>query len=431
MFLDQVKVNVKAGDGGNGMVAFRREKYVPDGGPAGGDGGIGGNVIFVVDEGLRTLMDFRYNRHFRAENGENGMSKSMHGRGAKDLFVKVPPGTVVKNAETDRVYADLTEHGQEAVIAKGGRGGRGNIRFASPRNPAPEIAENGEPGEEAEIELELKVLADVGIIGFPSVGKSTFLSVVSAARPKIGAYHFTTIVPNLGMVKTEDGRSFALADMPGLIEGASQGVGLGIEFLRHIERTRVLLHVVDMSGMEGRDPVEDYYAINKELEQYDLKLMERPQLIIANKMDMPESEENLKNFRKELKANGVDAEIFEVSALTHKGLTAVLNKTADVLETAPEFPLYEEETGEEERVLYKFVPENREYEITREPDGTWVLSGDKLEKLYQMTNFDFDESVMRFARQIRGMGIDQALRDKGAKNGDTVRIDTFEFDFVE
>lgn len=431
MFLDQVKVNVKAGNGGNGMVAFRREKYVPDGGPAGGDGGIGGDVIFVVDEGLRTLMDFRYNRHFRAEHGENGMSKGMHGRGAKDLFVKVPPGTVVKDAETGQMLADLVEHGQEAVVAKGGRGGRGNIRFASPRNPAPEIAENGEPGDEKEIELELKVLADVGLVGFPSVGKSTLLSVVSQARPKIGAYHFTTLVPNLGMVQTDDGRSFVLADMPGLIEGASQGVGLGIEFLRHIERTRVLLHVIDMSGVEGRDPVDDYYTINKELEQYDLKLRERPQLVVANKMDMPDSEENLKTFREEMEKSGEEVEIFEISALTRKGLNQVMSRTADLLETAPEFPLYEEETGEEERVLYKFIPENREFMITRDPDGTWVISGDKIEKLYQMTNFQFDESVMRFSRQLRGMGIDEALRDKGAKNGDTVRLDNFEFEFVE
>ncbi|WP_091485756.1 GTPase ObgE [Alkalibacterium putridalgicola] len=431
MFLDQVKVNVKAGNGGDGMVAFRREKYVPDGGPAGGDGGEGGDVIFIVDEGLRTLMDFRYNRHFKAEHGENGMSKGMHGRGAKDLFVKVPPGTIVKDAVTGTMYADLTEHDQKAVIAKGGRGGRGNIRFASPRNPAPEIAENGEPGEEKEIELELKVLADVGLIGFPSVGKSTLLSVVSAARPKIGAYHFTTLVPNLGMVKTEDGRSFVLADMPGLIEGASQGVGLGIEFLRHIERTRVLLHVIDMSGVEGRDPVEDYYTINQELEEYDLKLRERPQLVIANKMDMPDSQENLANFRKALEKDDQDVEIFEVSALTQTGLNTVMSRTAELLETTPEFPMYEEETEKEERVLYKFIPENKEYAITREPDGTWVISGDKVEKLYQMTNFQFDESVMRFARQLRGMGIDQALRDRGARNGDTVRIDNFEFDFVE
>lgn len=431
MFLDQVKVNVRAGKGGDGMVAFRREKYVPDGGPAGGDGGLGGDVIFVVDEGLRTLMDFRYNRHFRAEHGENGLSKGMHGRGAKNLFVKVPPGTVVKEAGTGRLLADLVEHDQQAVIVKGGRGGRGNIRFASPRNPAPEIAENGEPGGEMEVELELKVLADVGLVGFPSVGKSTLLSVVSSARPKIGAYHFTTLVPNLGMVQTDEGESFVLADMPGLIEGASQGVGLGIEFLRHIERTRVLLHVIDMSGVEGRNPVDDYYTINQELEQYDLKLRERPQLIIVNKMDMPDSEENLKEFKETLKQNNEDVEIFEVSALTRKGLNQVMSRTAELLKTAPEFPLYEEETEQEERVLYKFVPEDKDYHITRDPDGTWVLSGEKVEKLHQMTNFQFDESVMRFARQLRGMGIDEALRRKGAKNGDTVRIDEYEFEFVE
>ncbi|MGM9945729.1 MAG: GTPase ObgE, partial [Lysinibacillus sp.] len=256
MFVDHVKIYVKAGDGGDGMVAFRREKYVPNGGPAGGDGGHGGNVVFEVEEGLRTLMDFRYKRHFKADRGEHGMSKGMHGRKAEDLIVKVPPGTVVMNAETKAVIADLVEHGQRAVIAKAGRGGRGNSRFATPANPAPELAEKGEPGQELEVILELKVLADVGLVGFPSVGKSTLLSVVSAAKPKIGAYHFTTIVPNLGMVETEDGRSFAMADLPGLIEGAHQGVGLGMQFLRHIERTRVIVHVIDMSGMEGRDPYE-------------------------------------------------------------------------------------------------------------------------------------------------------------------------------
>lgn len=431
MFLDQVTVNVKAGDGGNGMVAFRREKYVPDGGPAGGDGGTGGNVIFVVDEGLRTLMDFRYNRHFKAKNGENGMSKGMHGKGAEDLLVEVPPGTIVKDKLTGQLLADLTEHEQRAVVAKGGRGGRGNIRFATPRNPAPEIAENGEPGEEKEIELELKVLADVGLIGFPSVGKSTLLSIVSAARPKIGAYHFTTIVPNLGMVDTGDGRSFVLADMPGLIEGASQGVGLGIEFLRHIERTRVLLHVVDMSGMEGRDPFDDYQTINNELSEYDLKLRERPQLVLANKMDMPQAEENLTEFKKKLEEQGEDVEIFEVSALQKKGLTAILSRTADLLEQTPEFPLYDEENQEEERVLYKHVPETKAFDITRDPDGTWVLSGEKLEKLFQMTNLQHDESIMRFSRQLRGMGIDKALRERGAQNGDTVRIEDFAFEFVE
>jgi len=435
MFLDQVTIDVKAGKGGDGMVAFRREKYVPDGGPAGGDGGHGGAVILVVDEGLRTLMDFRFNRHFKATPGENGMSKGMHGRGAEDTYVKVPPGTTVRDAETGALLGDLVAEGQTLVVAQGGRGGRGNTRFASPRNPAPELAENGEPGQERKIELELKVLADVGLVGFPSVGKSTLLSVISSARPKIGAYHFTTLVPNLGMVTTSDGRSFAVADLPGLIEGASQGVGLGTQFLRHIERTRVILHVIDMSGMEGRDPYEDYLAINKELESHNLRLLERPQIIVANKMDMPESEANLKAFKEKLQEQKTDEfaddmPIFPISAVSKKGLQALLNATADLLETTPEFPLYDEEI-EEDVVHYGYQSDGPEFEITREPDATWVLSGDKIEKLFQMTNFDHDETVMRFARQLRGLGVDEALRARGAKDGDIVRIGNFEFEFVE
>ncbi|WP_035445654.1 GTPase ObgE [Atopococcus tabaci] len=429
MFLDQATVSVKAGDGGNGMVAFRREKYVDKGGPAGGDGGRGGNVIFVVDEGLRTLLDFRYNRHFKAPRGQNGMPKGMHGKGAQDLFVKVPPGTTVKDAESGRILGDLTEHGEELVVAKGGRGGRGNVRFATPRNPAPEIAENGEPGEELDVMLELKVLADVGLVGFPSVGKSTLLSVVSAAKPKIGDYPFTTLVPNLGMVETADGRSFVLADMPGLIEGASQGVGLGIEFLRHIERTRVLLHVIDMSAMEGRDPFEDYLTINNEMEAYDLKLLERPQLIVANKMDMPDSKENLEQFIEEYKETyGEEPQIFEVSALTKDGLTALLTATADLVETTPEFPLYEEEP-QEDSVLYKFESSKPDFVITKDSEGAWMLTGETIEKLFKMTNFDHDESAMRFARQLRTMGVDQALRDRGAEDGDVVRLADFDFEF--
>lgn len=435
MFLDQVTIDVKAGKGGDGMVAFRREKYVPDGGPAGGDGGRGGDVILIVDEGLRTLMDFRFNRHFKAQPGENGMSKGMHGRGSEDTYVKVPQGTTVRDAETGALLGDLIENGQTLVVAKGGRGGRGNIRFASPRNPAPEIAENGEPGQERKIELELKVLADVGLVGFPSVGKSTLLSVISSARPKIGAYHFTTLVPNLGMVTTSDGRSFAAADLPGLIEGASQGVGLGTQFLRHIERTRVILHVIDMSGMEGRDPYEDYLAINKELSTYNLRLLERPQIIVANKMDMPDAQENLVKFKEQLnkeKEDEVadDIPVFPISGVTRQGLDALLNATADLLEVTPEFPLYEEEL-EEETVHYGFNPEGPEFQIDRDSDATWILSGEKIEKLFQMTNFDHDETVMRFARQLRGMGVDEALRARGAKDGDLVRIGEFEFEFVE
>ncbi|HFD1649613.1 TPA: GTPase ObgE [Enterococcus faecium] len=435
MFLDQVTIDVKAGKGGDGMVAFRREKYVPDGGPAGGDGGRGGDVILIVDEGLRTLMDFRFNRHFKAQPGENGMSKGMHGRGSKDTYVKVPQGTTVRDAETGALLGDLIENGQTLVVAKGGRGGRGNIRFASPRNPAPEIAENGEPGQERKIELELKVLADVGLVGFPSVGKSTLLSVISSARPKIGAYHFTTLVPNLGMVTTSDGRSFAAADLPGLIEGASQGVGLGTQFLRHIERTRVILHVIDMSGMEGRDPYEDYLAINKELSTYNLRLLERPQIIVANKMDMPDAQENLVKFKEQLNKEkedefADDIPVFPISGVTRQGLDALLNATADLLEVTPEFPLYEEEL-EEETVHYGFNPEGPEFQIDRDSDATWILSGEKIEKLFQMTNFDHDETVMRFARQLRGMGVDEALRARGAKDGDLVRIGEFEFEFVD
>lgn len=434
MFLDTAKISVKAGRGGDGMVAFRREKYVPNGGPWGGDGGHGGHVIFKVDEGLRTLMDFRYNRQFKAKPGEKGMTKGMHGRGAEDLIVKIPPGTTIKDAETGKVITDLVENGQEFIIAKGGRGGRGNIRFATPRNPAPEIAENGEPGEERELQLELKILADVGLVGFPSVGKSTLLSVVSAAKPKIGAYHFTTIVPNLGMVRTKSGESFAMADLPGLIEGASQGIGLGTQFLRHIERTRVILHVIDMSASEGRDPYEDYLSINNELETYNLRLMERPQIIVANKMDMPDSAENLEEFKRKLAANYDEFDdmpmIFPISSLAHQGLENLLDATAELLDQTDEFLLYDESELEQEEVYYGFDAEEKPFEITRD-DATWVLSGEKLERLFVMTNMERDESVMKFARQLRGMGVDEALRDRGAKDGDIVRIGNFEFEFVD
>lgn len=436
MFLDTAKISVQAGRGGDGMVAFRREKYVPNGGPWGGDGGKGGSVIFKVDEGLRTLMDFRYNRKFRAKAGEKGMTKGMHGRGSEDLIVLVPQGTTVKDAETGKIITDLVENGQEYVIAKGGRGGRGNIRFATPRNPAPEIAENGEPGEERELELELKILADVGLVGFPSVGKSTLLSVVSAAKPKIGAYHFTTIVPNLGMVRTKSGDSFAMADLPGLIEGASQGVGLGTQFLRHIERTRVILHVIDMSASEGRDPYEDYVSINNELETYNLRLLERPQIIVANKMDMPEAEEHLAAFKEKLAAEYDEfddmPQIFPVSTLAKQGLDSLLDATANLLASTDEFLLYDESDYQvEDEVYYGFSEEEKAFEITRDDDASWVLSGEKLERLFVMTNMERDESIMKFARQLRGMGVDEALRERGAKDGDLVRIGNFEFEFVD
>ncbi|MFJ8245654.1 GTPase ObgE [Peribacillus asahii] len=430
MFVDQVKVFVKGGDGGNGMVAYRREKYVPKGGPAGGDGGNGANVVFEVEEGLRTLMDFRYQRHFKAPRGEHGMSKNQHGRNSKDMVVKVPPGTVIIDDDTKEVIADLVEHGQRAVIAKGGRGGRGNSRFATPANPAPEIAENGEPGQERYIVMELKLLADVGLVGFPSVGKSTLLSVVSAARPKIAEYHFTTIVPNLGVVETEDNRSFVMADLPGLIEGASEGVGLGHQFLRHIERTRVIVHVIDMSGLEGRDPYEDYQTINKELQEYNLRLTERPQIIVASKMDMPDSAENLATFKDQLQE---DYPIFPISALTREGIRELLFAIADKLEETPEFPLDHDEDEDKgvHRVLYKHETQQDEFDITREPDGSFAVSGFKIERLFKMTDFSREESVRRFARQLRSFGVDEALRQRGATDGDIVRILEYEFEFVD
>ncbi|EMB72048.1 GTPase ObgE [Streptococcus mutans] len=434
MFLDTAKVSVKAGRGGDGMVAFRREKYVANGGPWGGDGGRGGDVIFVVNEGLRTLMDFRYNRHFKAKAGEKGMTKGMHGRGAENLYVSVPQGTTVRDAQTGKVIADLVKNGQEFIVAHGGRGGRGNIRFATPRNPAPEISENGEPGEERELALELKILADVGLVGFPSVGKSTLLSVITAAKPKIGAYHFTTIVPNLGMVRTKSGDSFAVADLPGLIEGASQGVGLGTQFLRHIERTRVILHVIDMSASEGRDPYEDYLAINKELETYNLRLLERPQIIVANKIDMPQAAENLEQFKEKLDTNYGEfddkPQIFPISGIAHQGLDALLDATAQLLDQTDDFLLYDESDMQEE-AYYGFEEEEKAFDISRADDAAWVLSGEKLEKLFVMTNMERDEAIMKFSRQLRGMGVDQALRERGAKDGDIVRIGNFEFEFVD
>ncbi|MYL44915.1 GTPase ObgE [Virgibacillus halodenitrificans] len=426
MFVDQVSVYVKAGDGGNGLVAYRREKYVPKGGPAGGDGGNGADIVFKVDEGLNTLMDFRYNRHFKGKRGENGMSKTQHGKNAAPLIVPVPPGTTVVDEETEEVIADLTTHGQQAVIVKGGRGGRGNTRFATPRNPAPDMAENGEPGQERNIKVELKLIADVGLVGFPSVGKSTFLSVVSAAKPKIADYHFTTLAPNLGVVDTSDQRSFVMADLPGLIEGAHAGIGLGHQFLRHVERTRVIVHVIDMASTEGRDPYDDYIKINKELTEYDMNLMRRPQIIAANKMDMPGASENLELFKTK-----IDSEIpvYEISALTKEGVRDILFAIADMLESIPKSAPELEEN--DEKVIYRYQKEDAPFQISRDDDGAFVLSGDKIEKLFKMTDFARDEAVQRFSRQLRGMGVDEALRKRGAKDGDTIRLLDYEFEFIE
>jgi len=427
MFVDKVKVFVKGGDGGNGIVAYRREKYVPLGGPAGGDGGRGADVIFEVDEGLRTLMDFRYQKHFKGERGEHGRSKNQHGKGAEDMIVKVPPGTTVIDEESGKIIVDLVFHGQRAIIAKGGRGGRGNSRFATPVNPAPEICENGEPGQERYVILELKVLADVGLVGFPSVGKSTLLSVVSAAKPKIADYHFTTITPNLGVVSTDDGRSFVMADLPGLIEGAHQGVGLGHQFLRHIERTKVIVHVIDMGAVEGRDPYDDYVKINKELEEYNMRLLERPQIIVANKMDMPGAEENLAEFKEKLQD---DFPVFPISAVTKQGLRELLLTIADKVDTTEEFPLYDKEQ-EETTVVYRHFEHEQPFIITRDDDGAFVVSGKDLERLFKMTDFNHDESIRRFSRTLRKMGVDDALRAEGAQDGDTVRLFDFEFEFIE
>ena len=434
MFLDEVKIFVRSGDGGNGLVAFRREKYVPKGGPAGGDGGRGANVVFIVDEGLRTFMDYRYQKKFVAPNGENGMSKGMHGRKSKDLYLKVPPGTVIRDTDSGEVLADLVEHEQEVVVARGGRGGRGNCRFATPSNPAPEIAENGEPGEERNLTLELKLMADVGLVGFPSVGKSTLLSITSKAKPKIADYHFTTLAPNLGVVETKDHRSFVMADLPGLIEGASQGVGLGHQFLRHIERTKVIVHVVDMSATDGRDPYEDYKIINQELAEYNMRLLERPQVVVANKMDIPVASENLKEFKKQLENDGEDVDIVEISAFTRSNIDNLLYKVSDILDNTDPNTLYELDTEEESmenRVLYKHKPKDETFKITRDDTGAYVVSGPGIERAFLMTDFNRDASVRRFAQQMRSMGVDDALRDRGCKNGDTVKILKGEFEFVE
>ena len=434
MFLDEVKIFVRSGDGGNGLVAFRREKYVPKGGPAGGDGGRGANVVFIVDEGLRTFMDYRYQKKFVAPNGENGMSKGMHGRKSKDLYLKVPPGTVIRDTDTGEVLADLVEHEQEVIVARGGRGGRGNCRFATPSNPAPEIAENGEPGEERNLTLELKLMADVGLVGFPSVGKSTLLSITSKAKPKIADYHFTTLAPNLGVVETKDHRSFVMADLPGLIEGASQGVGLGHQFLRHIERTKVIVHVVDMSATDGRDPHEDYKIINQELGEYNMRLLERPQIVVANKMDIPAAQENLEEFKAELAANGEEVDIVEISAFTRTNVDNLLYKISDILDSTDSNMLYELDTEEESmenRVLYKHKPKDETFKITRDDTGAYVVSGPGIERAFLMTDFNRDASVRRFAQQMRSMGVDDALRERGCKNGDTVKILKGEFEFVE
>lgn len=422
MFVDEVLLKVEAGRGGDGCLAFRREKYIPMGGPFGGNGGKGSDIKFVVDEGLHTLIDLRYMKVVKGEKGENGSGKNQNGKNAKDVIIKVPQGTIIKDNDTGLILADLKNHGDEVVVAYGGRGGRGNTAFKTQSNPAPNFAENGEPGEFRNLKVELKLLADVGLVGMPSVGKSTIISMVSKAKPKIAAYHFTTLHPNLGVVKVKDGRSFTIADLPGLIEGASLGEGLGDKFLKHIERTRVIAHVIDISGFEGRNPYEDYVTIRKELENFDPTLLQRPEVIIANKMDGEKAKENLEEFKKKVK----DKELFEVTAILDEGLEPVMTHIADILDKIPTKPLYEEENYES-FVLYKFKKEEP-FTITKE-DNVWVVKGKEVEKLLMMTRFGTDEAEARFANKLRKMGIDDKLVELGVQEGDLVRILDYEFEF--
>ena len=421
MFVDEVIIKVEAGNGGDGCLAFRREKYIPMGGPYGGNGGKGSDIKFVVDLGLHTLIDLRYMKKIKGEKGENGRGKNQDGANAKDIIVKVPLGTVITDNDTGLILADLKHENDEVVVAYGGRGGRGNTAFKTQNNPAPNFAENGEPGEDRTLKVELKLLADVGLVGLPSVGKSTIISCVSKAKPKIAAYHFTTLTPNLGVCRTKDGRSFVMADLPGLIEGASRGEGLGDRFLRHIERTRIIAHVIDMSGYEGRNPYDDYVTINKELENFNKKLLNKPQIIIANKMDMEGAKDNLKEFKKKVKDP-----IYEVSAITNSGLEEVVTHLADMLDNIPNTPLYDEETFES-HVLYKF---KKEEPYTIEKDGNdFVIKGEEVEKLFRMTKFNTEDAIQRFANKLRKMGIDDKLIAMGCKEGDMVRILDYYFEF--
>lgn len=421
MFIDEVVIKVEAGNGGDGCLAFRREKYVAMGGPFGGNGGHGSNIIFKVDEGLHTLIDLRYMKTIKGKKGENGRGKNQNGAAADDVIIKVPQGTIVTDLGTGFIIADLKEKDDEVVVAYGGRGGRGNTAFKTQSNPAPNFAENGEPGEVKELKVELKLLADVGLVGMPSVGKSTIISCVSKAKPKIAAYHFTTLNPNLGVVRTKDGRSFVIADLPGLIEGASLGEGLGDRFLKHIERTRVIAHVIDMSAFEGRDPYLDYVTINKELENFNKDILKKPEIIIANKMDLPSAKENLEKFKKKIG----DKKIFEVSAMTNTGLEDVVTALADMLDEIPVTALYEDDKFES-HVLYKFK-KDEPYTITKE-DDCWVIRGDEIEKIFKMTKFT-DEGLARFSKKIRKMGVDDKLIELGAEPGDKVRILDFFFEY--
>ncbi len=422
MFVDEVIVKLYAGAGGDGCTSFRREKCEPMGGPDGGNGGKGSSIIFVGDKSLKTLVDLRYHKIIKASKGINGKGSNKYGANSEDIRINVPLGTTVIDEDTNLVVADILEDKQEVVVAKGGRGGRGNRAFATHSDPAPGFSEKGEPGEERVVKCELKMLADVGLVGLPSVGKSTILSMISGCHPKIAAYHFTTLSPNIGVIKLQDGRVFTMADLPGLIEGASEGIGLGHKFLRHASRTKILAHVVDMGAEEGRNPIDDYRIICDEIRKYDEKLYKKVDIVIANKMDLPNAEENLKAF----KATFKDVKVYELSAIMNEGFEPLLKDLADMLDNLQEEQLYSEDELEN-HVLYKFK-EELPFSITKE-DDLWVVSGEKIEKLFRMTRIENEEAAMRFSRKLRGMGVDEELEKLGAKNGDEVKILDFIFEF--
>ncbi len=422
MFVDTAEISIKAGNGGNGLVSFRREKYVPDGGPDGGDGGRGGSIIFKADKNLTTLMDFRYRKSYQAPNGGDGRARNCNGKNGENLTVLVPVGTIIRDKETNKIIVDLSEDGEEFVAAKGGNGGWGNIHFATPTRQAPKFAKNGIKGEERDVILELKLIADVGLAGFPNVGKSTLLSRVSDARPKIANYHFTTLEPNLGVVDAGEGKSFVMADIPGLIEGAHEGIGLGHEFLRHIERTRLIIHVVDVSGIEGRNPIEDFEKINEELRLYSERLGEIRQIVAANKTDIVQDEELFESFRKYIKDKGL--ELFEISAVSGKGVRQLMAYTASVLETLEPVTVYESEYIPEEKA------EEAPFTIRRDNESFYV-EGPLIERLFRSVNFEDDESMGYFERTLRKEGVIDALREKGAGEGSTIVMDEMEFDFID
>ena len=424
MFTDYTKIIIKSGDGGNGAATFRREKYVASGGPDGGDGGNGGNVYFQVDKDKNTLIDFRYNKKFKAKNGENGSGSHCNGKYGEDLYIKVPIGTVIKDAETGKVIADLSEPNQKELILKGGRGGRGNSHFATSTRQAPRFSEDGEKGEEKELILELKLLADVGLLGFPNVGKSTFLSIVTDAKPKIANYHFTTIEPNLGVVKTKDGNGFVIADIPGIIEGASEGVGLGIQFLRHVERTRLLLHFLDVSGQEGRNPVEDFYAINKELKKYSEKLSTRKQIIVANKIDVMQDDTRLKEVEKLAKKEKM--EMFKISAVTKDGVEELIDYVAKTLKTLPKEDLIDIE----DKIVYTLEDKKDEWKIEK-VDGVFKVTGKAIQRLMGRINIEDNESIYYLQKSLKNMGVDDKLKEMGVCEGDTVILDDWELEWRE